>query len=192
MARQHRVWYPGAMYHITSRGNRRAALFYDDIDRKTYLDLLEETNLYYPFSLHAYCLMTNHIHLQLETINKHIKHIMKMLNSRYAIYFNKRHKLVGHVFQGRYGAEIIETKDYQLEVSRYIHLNPLEAEMVSRPEDYRWSSYRAYVLGENNRHVTTEKILSYFSAPAEEKYRAFVEGEEKEIEQELQSAPTLE
>ncbi|MBP1971736.1 hypothetical protein J2Z83_003891 [Virgibacillus natechei] len=79
--------------------------------------------------------------------------------------FNKRHRLVGHVFQGRYGAELIETKEYQLEVSRYIHLNPVEAEMVSIPKDYRWSSYRAYVTEEGNPHVTSKKILSYFSAP---------------------------
>lgn len=110
MARKFRTWYPGAMYHITSRGNRRSALFYDDIDRKTYLELLEETKAFYPFHLHAYCLMTNHIHLQLETTPHHTKCIMKMLNSRYALHFNKRHRLVGHVFQGRYGAELIETK----------------------------------------------------------------------------------
>ncbi|MFC4025146.1 transposase [Oceanobacillus longus] len=175
MSRKHRIWYPGAMYHITSRGNRRSALFYDEMDRKAYLELLEEVRFYHPFHLHAYCLMTNHIHLQLETTTHHIKHIMKMLNSRYALHFNKRHHLVGHVFQGRYGAELIETKDYQLEVSRYIHLNPVEAEMVSLPEDYRWSSYRAYVIGEGNPHVRTKKILAYFSAPERENYQMFVE-----------------
>ncbi|WP_231889828.1 hypothetical protein [Oceanobacillus sp. Castelsardo] len=99
-----------------------------------------------------------------------------MLNSRYALYFNKRHRLVGHVFQGRYGAEIIETVDYQLEVSRYIHLNPLEAEMVSKPEDYPWSSYSAYILGIQNSHVTTGKILGYFKNSKRDKYRRFVEG----------------
>lgn len=177
MARKFRTWYPGAMYHITSRGNRRSALFYDDIDRKTYLELLEETKAFYPFHLHAYCLMTNHIHLQLETTPHHTKCIMKMLNSRYALHFNKRHRLVGHVFQGRYGAELIETKYYQLEVNRYIHVNPVEAEMVNTPIDYRWSSYRAYVTKEGNPHVTTKKILSYFSVPKKENYRLFVEGE---------------
>ncbi|RKQ34268.1 transposase [Oceanobacillus halophilus] len=177
MARKLRVWYPGAMFHITSRGNRRAAIFYDENDQRAYFDILEQARIYYPFHLHAYCLMTNHIHLQLETINHHPKDIMKMLNSRYALYFNKRHRLVGHVFQGRYGAELIETIDYELEVSRYIHLNPLEAEMVNKPEEYRWSSYRAYVLGEENPHVRTERILGHFKEPREVGYRRFVEGE---------------
>ena len=164
------------MYHITSRGNRKSTLFYDDIDRKAYLEILEESRFFYPFHLHAYCLMTNHIHLQLETTTHHIKHIMKMLNTGYALHFNKRHRLVGHVFQGRYGGELIETKDYQLEVSRYIHLNPVEAEMVNTPIDYRWSSYRAYVTEEGNPHVTLKKILSYFPEPVRENYRMFVEG----------------
>ena len=163
------------MYHITSRGNRRSALFYDHQDHQAYLDILDETKFYYPFYLHAYCLMTNHVHLQIETINHHTKHIMKRLNSRYAMYFNKRHRLVGHVFQGRYGAEIIETKDYLLEVSRYIHLNPLEARMVNIPEKYRWSSYQAYISNKDNPYVRTDKILSYFSEPVKEKYREFVE-----------------
>jgi len=176
MARKLRVWYPGAMYHITSRGNRRAALFYDDFDKKSYLEILEEARVYYPFHLHSYCLMTNHIHLQLETIDHHPQYIMKMLNSRYALYFNKRHRLVGHVFQGRYGAELIETVDYQLEVSRYIHMNPIEAEMVTKPEEYPWSSYRAYILEKKNPYITTEKILGYFKEPKKEKYRKFVEG----------------
>lgn len=174
MARKNRVWFPGAMYHITSRGNRRGALFYDHEDYLMYLELLEKTRLRYPFHLHAYCLMTNHIHLQLETIDHNLKHIMKKLNFRYAIYFNKRHRYVGHVFQGRYGAKLIGTKEYQLETNRYIHLNPVEAKMVISPEDYRWSSYTAYVTTNNNPHVTTEKMLEYFPEPVEENYRKFM------------------
>lgn len=166
------------MYHITNRGNRRAALFYDNNDHIAYLELLEEARIYHPFHLHAYCLMTNHIHLQLETISDHPKHIMKMLNSRYALYFNKRHRLVGHVFQGRYGAELIESKSYQLEVSRYIHLNPVVANMVETPEQYPWSSYEAYIRNVENQYATTDKILSYFPEPQKENYRLFVERED--------------
>src|SRR5699024_10648536 len=135
------------MYHITSRGNRRSALFYDHQDHQAYLDILDETKFYYPFYLHAYCLMTNHVHLQIETINHHTKHIMKRLNSRYAMYFNKRHRLVGHVFQGRYGAEIIETKDYLLEVSRYIHLKQ------------GWLIFRKNIVGAATRHTFQTKII---------------------------------
>ncbi len=113
MSRKHRAWYQGAMYHIASRGNRRSELFYNDIDRKAYLEILEETRFFHPFYIHA-CLMTNHIHLQLEATTHRIRHIMKRLNTKYALHFNKHHKLVGHVFQGRYG-------------SGYIYLNPVEA-----------------------------------------------------------------
>lgn len=175
VARKPRIWFEGAMYHITSRGNRQSALFYDNKDRVVYLKLLEEVRGYYPFILHSYCLMTNHIHLQLETIKHHPQYIMQMLNSRYAIYFNKRHELVGHVFQGRYGSEIIDSIVYQLEVSRYIHLNPVDARIVHAPEDYRWSSYAAYTSNNTNPHVTTSKILSYFSHPQKENYRKYVE-----------------
>lgn len=175
MSRKQRIWFPGAKYHITNRGNRRSALFFDDQDRFVYLKLLEEARRDYPFDLHAYCLMTNHIHLQLETIQHHPKDIMKYLNSRYAIYFNKRHQLEGHVFQGRYGAEMIETPDYFLDVSRYIHLNPVVAKMVKDPQDYPWSSYSAYISDSRNPHVTTTNILSFFLEPQKENYRKFVE-----------------
>ncbi|WP_234028514.1 hypothetical protein [Lentibacillus sp. Marseille-P4043] len=119
--------------------------------------------------------MTNHLHLQVETINHHPQHMMKMINTRYSLHFNKRRRLVGHVFQGRYGAELIDTKDHQLDVSRYIHLNPVEANMVARPNAYYWSSYRAYVTEEKNSHVTTEILLGYFSEPVKKNYREFVE-----------------
>jgi REP element-mobilizing transposase RayT len=88
LSRSRRIWFPGAKYHITSRGNRRSAIFYDDYDHHAYLELLEEARFYWPFFLHSYCLMTNHVHLQLETIQHHPKEIMKFLNSRYAMDFN--------------------------------------------------------------------------------------------------------
>ncbi|MFB3163829.1 transposase [Neobacillus sp. 179-J 1A1 HS] len=179
MARKHRVWFPGAMYHITSRGNRRSAIFYDDFDREVYLQFLEEARHYFPFHLHSYCLMTNHIHLQIETIQHHPKDMMKMLNSRYAMYFNKRYHLVGHVFQGRYGSKLINSSDYLLEVSRYIHLNPVEAKMVKSPKDFLWSSYTAYISESADPLITTTKILSYFSEPQKENYLKFVEGSER-------------
>ncbi|KAB7706641.1 transposase [Bacillus aerolatus] len=175
MARKLRVWVPGAAYHITCRGNRRAALFYDDADRRKYLQLLEETRFYFPFHLHAYCLMTNHIHLQVETIDHSTKDIMKMLNSRYAIYFNKRHELVGHVFQGRYGCQQINSIYYFLKVSKYIHLNPLEADIVIQAQDYPWSSYGAFIFDQFNPHVNLDKTLSYFPNPEKKAYRQFVE-----------------
>ncbi|MCT8137699.1 transposase [Anaerobacillus sp. CMMVII] len=175
MARKLRIYFGGATYHITNRGNRREAVFYDDEDRNRYLKILEETRAIYPFILHSYCLMSNHIHLLLETIDHHPKEIMKMINSRYAIYFNKRHELVGHLFQGRYGAEIIDTPQYFLEASRYIHLNPVEAKMVERPQDYPWSSYQAFISDSKNPHISTEKTLAYFENSQKETYKYYVE-----------------
>ncbi|TWI59885.1 REP element-mobilizing transposase RayT [Halalkalibacter nanhaiisediminis] len=175
LARKPRVWFPGASFHITSRGNRRASIFYDQDDRLMYLSLLEETRLQYPFHLHAYCLMTNHIHLLLETIDTPTKDIIKKLHSLYAIYFNRRHRISGHLFQGRYHAELIDNNPYFLEVSKYIHLNPVEARMVARPGSYRWSSYNAYILQNNNPHVVTERILAYFPSPQKHHYQKYVE-----------------
>lgn len=175
LARKPRLWFPGAIYHITNRGNRRSAIFYDDVDRKTYFELLEEARTYFPFHLHSYCLMTNHIHLQLEIIEHHPKEIMKRLNSQYAMYFNKRHQLVGHVFQGRYGSELLINTDYLLKVSRYIHMNPVEANMVKSPEEYLWSSYTSYITSSVNPHITTTKVLSHFPEPKKDNYRMFVE-----------------
>ncbi|MDG5789318.1 transposase [Evansella sp. AB-P1] len=187
MSRKLRVWYPGASFHIYARGNRRTALFESREDYLMYLSILEDVRNMYPFILHSYCLMTNHIHLQLQTTTFHTKHIMKDLHGRYAVYFNRKYNLVGHLFQGRYGSEIIETDAYFLEVSRYIHLNPLEAKMVVRPQDYPWSSYPSYLFSTNNPHVTTTKVLSYFQNPKQHQYQLFVEGRNKQILEELKN-----
>lgn len=176
IARKPRLWFPGAMYHITSRGNRKDPLFYHEIDFLKYLRILEETQHKHPFYIHAYCLMPNHIHLQLETTDTHIKHIMRRINTGYAVYFNKRYDLVGHVFQGRYGAKLIQTIDYELKVNQYIHLNPVEAGIVSRPEQYRWSSYAAYFTNEKPPFLHTEKILNYFPHPTKKHFRDFILG----------------
>ena len=174
MARKRRDWFPGAKFHITSRGIRRSALFYDDEDRNHYLDLLEETKRRHPFILHTYCLMTNHIHLQLETINTPTGIIMHYLHNKYAKYFNKRNDYTGRVFENRYGSEWIDSAAYELDVSKYIHLNPLEANIVSKLEDYPWSSYRAYILQEKNPLVTTEQILSYFPNSNPDEYDKYI------------------
>lgn len=175
MPRKKRISFPNAMYHITNRGVRKLTIFYDEEDYLKYLEFLEETRERFPFLLHAYCLMTNHVHLLIQTNKDPIWAIMKNLNTKYAKYFNKRHDLVGHLFQGRYGAELINSLQYELDVSKYIHLNPVEAHMVEKAEDYRWSSYRAYVFGEKNPHVYTEKILSHFPQPSSYYYFKFTE-----------------
>lgn len=181
MARKNRIWFPGAKFHITSRGVRKKALFHDQKDYEYYLRLLAETMLRYPFTLHSYCLMTNHIHLQLETISTPPGNIMRHLHSKYAKYFNNRNDFIGHVFEKRYDAEWIDNPGYEIDVSKYIHLNPLKAQMVDQLEDYPWSSYRAYVLEEENPLLTKKQILSYFSQPQHSQYREFLYSDQPQL-----------
>ncbi|WP_077214841.1 transposase [Bacillus dakarensis] len=174
MPRKPQFWYPGAKYHIYNRGNRKSTLFYDDEDRMKYLTITAETKEKYPFHLNTYCLMTNHIHLNLETIKDPPGKIMHAINVNYAKYFNKKYDLTGHVFENRYNYEFIDSVEYELDVSKYIHLNPLQAGMVQKMEDYPWSSYRAYILKEHNPLVTTDHLLSYFPDPPEIYYHQYL------------------
>ncbi|WP_072578233.1 transposase [Bacillus weihaiensis] len=173
MSRKPRIWYPGATYHIYKRGNRRSDLFHDNSDRYKYFNLLADTKQRYPFTLHSYCLMTNHIHLLLQTDQHNIGLIMQDLNFRYAIYFNKKYSLEGHVFQNRYGSSLITSDAKFLNIGKYIHLNPSEAKMVKKPENFKWSSYHYYVTNTPNQLITKEKTLSYFPAPQIENFRRF-------------------
>mgnify|MGYP005750161489 FL=1 len=187
MSRKHRVWYPGAMYHITARGNKRSVIFIHELDYINYLNYIEEVRAMYPFKIHSYCLMSNHLHLQLQTIDHSISEIMKELHSRYAIYFNKTYRVSGHVFQGRYGSKLIEDDEYFLTVSRYIHRNPLEAKMVTSLEEYPWSSYAAYVLNKHNKTICKEKTMKLFPEPFVTHYRKFVQsGSLKEEDKQCQ------
>jgi putative transposase len=183
LPRKPRIWYPGAIYHITLRGNRKSEIFYDNKDYVKYLGLIEETQQKLPFILHSYCLMPNHIHLQLETKETPLSDIMRVLNSRYAIYFNKKYKFIGHVFQDRYWARLILDDWYMLEASKYIHLNPVEANIVDSPEVYPWSSCAAYVdQTKMNPLISTEKILSFFSSPSNKNYMRYLKLEERNSE----------
>lgn len=162
MPRKKRIWYPGAMYHIMTRGNRRSDIFRDYEDFRTYTDILFSTKDRLPFYLYAYCLMDNHIHLQIETIDVPIWEIMMYLNSLYSRYFNDRYNLIGHLFQGRYYAELITTDSHMLQTNRYIHLNPVKAHMIEHAINYMWSSYRDYLGFQSTGLVNTDKLLSLF------------------------------
>ncbi len=157
-----------------------------------YLRLLKATNEKYPFTLHAYCLMTNHIHLLLETKESPTKDIMRYLHSRYATYFNQRHDLVGHVFQGRYHAEFIDSATYFIEVSRYIHLNPVKSNLVDKPEHYSWSSYNAYCEKDFNNlpFLSTNRVLSFFefsSTGAANAYSDFINAKDDWVQDSAQN-----
>jgi putative transposase len=174
MSRRRRTFFEGAKYHITSRGVRRSTLFFDDEDRIKYLSLLKESKFRYAYTLHAYCLMPNHTHLQFETTTISPAIIMSYLNTHYAKYFNKKYEYTGHVFDKRYHAELLDSLDYEFDVSKYIHLNPLKAGIVDELEDYPWSSYLDYVSGEVSSLVNPEYLLSYFLEPASQKYEEYV------------------
>ena len=174
LVRSLRLWFEGAKYHVTSRGNRKSSLFLEEVDYKRYLQIIEETRARYPFHLHTFCLMTNHTHLQLHTLETPLSTIMKYLNTKYAKYFNKKYEFTGHVFEKRYGAELLNSPEYEIDVSKYIHLNPVEAGMVESPEDYPWSSYRTYIYGEVHPLLDPKPILSYFPDPPAHYYQQYI------------------
>jgi len=144
MARQIRIEYPGAFYHVFSRGNQKQPIFLNDEDRHFFLKCLREAHEKFGVVIHAYCLMPNHFHLVLETPLGNLSRMMHFLITSYTIYFNKKHKRHGHLFQGRFRSVLVEAVLYAQELSRYVHLNPVRAELVERPEEYPWSSYQRY------------------------------------------------
>lgn len=186
MARPLRIEYEGAIYHVTVRGNERRKIFFSRRDYEKFKEYLAEAKEKYRFHIHAYVLMTNHYHLIIETPEKNLSKIMHYLNSSYTTYTNIKRKRSGHLFQGRYKAIVVDKDSYLLELSRYMHLNPVRAGMVEKPEDSPHSSYRAYISGNTENILTCDTILGMFGKsekPARKKYQTFVElalGEETE------------
>lgn len=144
MPRSLRIEYPGALYHVLSRGVEGSVIVRDNQDRRKRLQLLQQAVERWGWQLHAFVLMRNHDHLFVETPESNLSVGMQAFNGQYAAYFNRRYKRSGHLFQGRFKSHIIEKEGYFLAVSRYIHLNPVRAGLVELPEQYPWSSYRGY------------------------------------------------
>jgi REP element-mobilizing transposase RayT len=179
MSRPLRIQYPGAVYHVTSRGNEKKPVFKDDQDREKFLNTLQHVNKRYNWICHAYCLMTNHFHILIETPDGNLSLGMRQLNGVYTQLFNKWHGRTGHLFQGRYKAILIQKDSHLLEVCRYVVLNPVRARMVEKPEQWKWSSYLA-TDGKTKPHpcLTTDWVLGQFSGKrgkAEQEYRQFVQ-----------------
>lgn len=173
MARPLRLEFPGAFYHLTSRGDQRGAIFADDTDRRVFLDLLGKEVRQQGWICYAYCLMGNHYHLLIETPQPNLVRGMRRLNGVYTQAFNRRHARVGHVLQERYKAVLVDKDSYLLELCRYVVLNPVRAKLVRRPEDWPWSSYRAMVgKAQAAEWLAVEKVLSFFSGRLA--YRRFV------------------
>jgi REP element-mobilizing transposase RayT len=143
MSRPPRTQFPGAIYHVTARGNRKANIFLDDLDYLTWHSLVERAADRFGFICHAYCQMPNHFHLLMETPHANLSDSMHLLNCVYSQQFNVRHGLTGHVLQGRFHAVLLEQETHFLELARYITLNPVRAGLVPSAVDWRWSNYRA-------------------------------------------------
>ena len=167
MARAIRIEYPDALYHITARGNRRKRIFNDDRDHEKFLELLGEAVERFGWVLTTYVLMVNHFHLVLQTPQPNLSKGMQWLNARYAAYYNKRHGKVGHLFGERYKAIHVQSEEYLQRVVRYVVLNPVRANMVALPEDFRWSSYRAIAgLADAPRFLSIAPLIPYFGEPS--------------------------
>ncbi|MBU1291615.1 transposase [bacterium] len=178
MTRPLRIEFKGAVYHITSRGNAKQAIFLTEKDFADFLGVLCQVVKRYHFILHTYCLMNNHYHLLIETPYGNLSRGMRQLNGLYTQRFNQRHKRVGHLLQGRYKAILVDKDNYLLELCRYIVLNPVRAKIVKDPTDWKWSTYRA-TIGDDQGipGLTTDWILSQFGKEqkaAFSRYQAFV------------------
>lgn len=178
MARPLRIEFPGAVYHVTARGNARQDIFLDEEDRELFLSVLERVVTRFHLLLHAYCLMNNHYHLLLETPEGNLSKALRQLNGVYTQAFNRRHGKVGQVLQGRFKAILVDRDSYLLELCRYVVLNPVRAKVTRKPDTYRWSSYRATAgLEGAPAYLRIEWVLAQFGkqrAAAQRKYREFV------------------
>jgi len=178
MARQARIQYNGALYHLTSRGNAQEDIFRTDEDRLEFIDVLRKSRNRYNCTVYAYCLMDNHYHLLVETPDGNLSQFMRQLNGVYTQSFNFTHRRTGHIFEGRYKSILVQKDLYLLELARYIVLNPVRAGMVRSAKDWPWSSYKSTAgLIEATSWVNHDWLLSNFSKKrqlAVKAYRKFV------------------
>lgn len=179
MARPLRLEHPGAVWHVTSRGNNREDIYRGDDDHLMFLSIFVEAVRRFRWIVHAYTLMTNHFHLVLETPEPTLSRGMKWMNGKYAQWFNRKHQRSGHLFQGRFKGFLVEKESYLLNLISYVALNPVRAGMVERPEQYRWSSYRATAgLEAVPPWLTTEWALTPFGLDLitqQQGYREYVD-----------------
>ena len=178
MPRKPRVEIPGGLYHVMSRGNNRRKIFRSHDDYLKFTRIVAEQKCKLSFYLYAYCLMPNHFHLLIEMQDDPVSHIMQRVLTTYSRYHNRKYKKSGHLFQARYKSILCESDKYLGELVRYIHLNPVRAKMVKRPEEYEYSGHRAYIGVDKSGLVDTEPVLRHFGGNkkrAEEVYIQFVE-----------------
>lgn len=165
MPRQARIKSSTGIYHIMIRGNEKKEIFKDNSDRIRFLDTLQKMREDANYSIYAYCLMNNHVHLLIREGEDSIQRSMKRICVSYVAYFNNKYERIGHLFQDRFKSEAVENEPYALAAARYIHNNPVKGGMVSMPEDYEWSSYKEYIDGIESRQGLVERnfLLSILS-----------------------------
>lgn len=184
VGRRARQWWPNTVFHVVSRGNRKEALFHDYLDYTVFLQFMADAQKKVDYSLYAFCLMKNHFHLLISTSEQPISKVMAWLNKKYVTYYNNRYMVCGHLFEKRFYSSAVHDDYGILKVSRYIHRNPIEANLTEDPKDYRWSSYNRY-LGQGDMNfpmdLNTSRVLHCIPGtgqPNETIYRDFVEKEE--------------
>ena len=177
MARPLRITFNGAWYHVMNRGVNRNRIFFNNENREKFLDLLNDITKVYGIEIHAFCLMDNHYHLIVHTSHGNISQAVRHLNSKFAQYINLTLKRDGPLFRGRFKAILISADDYLVRLSRYIHLNPREAGIINKLENYQWSSYQVYLAKRNNYSwlVTNEIIKRFGDKDFHKTYRSYVE-----------------
>jgi len=178
MPRKPRIEIGGGLYHVISRGNNRRKIFRSHDDYLSFTSILVQQKAKLPFYLYAYCLMPNHVHLLIEMQDDPLSRIMQRVLTSYSQYHNRKYKKIGHVFQGRYKSILCQTDRYLGELVRYIHLNPMRARIVKRPEKYQYSGHRAYIGLDTSGLVDVEPVLRHFGGTkkrAIETYTRFVE-----------------
>lgn len=182
MARQIRIEYENAFYHVFSRGNNKKDVFKTDIDNNKFLKIIGEAHDKYKILVHAYVLMKNHYHIIIETPQANLSSAMHYINAKYTSWFNHINNEVGHLFQGRYKAILVDKDEYLLPLSRYIHLNPVRANYVKNPQEYQWSSFKN-LIGDYKSYKWLMQGFILNAIGSKKKYENYVmEFKQKEIE----------
>ena len=182
MPRYARLTAPNLFYHIFNRGIEKKPIFKKSHDYTKFLDFLKRYKVQFDWNVYCYCLMPNHFHLLIQTKNDSLGEIMQSLQTAYGVYFNKNYQRVGPVFSGRYKSIICQKDEYLMQVSKYIHLNPVKAGLVKTPAEYQYSSYKEYI-DKNNNYLIDKRLMKRIlgdklSNKAMKNYRSFVEERE--------------
>ncbi len=198
MSRPLRIEYPGAWYHVMNRGRRSEAIFLNDADRKTFIKVLQETVDGWNLKISAYCLMSNHYHLLVQTPDGNLARCMRHINGIYTQRFNRRHKKEGQLFRGRYKAVLVDADSHLVEVLRYIHRNPIQAGVVEKLDDYQWSSHHGYVSSAKKwQWLSKDPLLSMLTDKKSRRKSAYIDfvskGEPEEIKRfySLKNLPSI-